>query len=642
MLMYTCVNVKENYVNSKKSFQKLESDVDVNNIYLPLHLYKEVQELNSLVGKDCEEYQSKKDRHLSYIKERREEVKQVLSEAHVRSIEEPFFWISTEWLRQWSDIITPSCIDNLPIQCSHGKVPFTRVTLMKRLSNTAWQWLFAKYGGGPELTNDDFCIDCLKNAAEKAVKADDYREKRAVLRELAEAALAGNCSVGTSYYVSRPWLLQWLRRRNVDTPCDADAGPTAALTCTHGNLLPELSSGAKRVLVPESLWNFFYENAVKVKPEDSLGSSAFPADTEPCETCSKEMTEVASLEDSLRAEKLRQRQNHEKLILGKSFALHADCSYFLIPSSWLAKWRAYVTTTGKNMSSIIEPENLEAIICSLTCKHSRLVERPLELAWKRGVISQKISTTGGLALISESDWKFFCEEWNAQESKGIHAKIAFANNTTNKVPGSSQEVPVVDEELDQIKEEKYCQLEERAPFIITDPEICEVCIGERESSELVQKLNYSDEDICVYLVHGKEAPRSIIEPSNAPGRTSKRSKKTLHGSSMNFRVSGTTSVYQLKMMIWEAFGVVKENQKLCKGVVEIEGDSATLADKNIFPGDILWVVDSEIYENRDIADELSEQKMEPNQAEEGFRGTLLSSVMHVQALKDNPTDDSVV
>ncbi|KAG0459753.1 hypothetical protein HPP92_022881 [Vanilla planifolia] len=171
----------------------------------------------------------------------------------------------------------------------------------------------------------------------------------------------------------------------------------------------------------------------------------------------------------------------------------------------------------KNMSSIIEPENLEAIICSLTCKHSRLVERPLELAWKRGVISQKISTTGGLALISESDWKFFCEEWNAQESKGIHAKIAFANNTTNKVPGSSQEVPVVDEELDQIKEEKYCQLEERAPFIITDPEICEVCIGERESSELVQKLNYSDEDICVYLVHGKEAPRSIIEPSNAPG-----------------------------------------------------------------------------------------------------------------------------
>lgn len=46
---------------------------------------------------------------------------------------------------------------------------------------------------------------------------------------------------------------------------------------------------------------------------------------------------------------------------------------------------------------------------------------------------------------------------------------------------------------------------------------------------------------------------------------------------------------------------MKENQKLHKGSVEIEGDSATLADKNIFPGDVLWVKDSEIHENRDIA-----------------------------------------
>jgi len=46
---------------------------------------------------------------------------------------------------------------------------------------------------------------------------------------------------------------------------------------------------------------------------------------------------------------------------------------------------------------------------------------------------------------------------------------------------------------------------------------------------------------------------------------------------------------------------VKENQKLHKGSVEIEDDLATLADKSIFPGDVLWVRDSEIYENRDIA-----------------------------------------
>lgn len=105
---------------------------------------------------------------------------------------------------------------------------------------------------------------------------------------------------------------------------------------------------------------------------------------------------------------------------------------------------------------------------------------------------------------------------------------------------------------------------------------------------------------------------------------------------------------------------MKENQKLHKGSVEIEGDSATLADKNIFPGDVLWVSDSEIHENRDIAgtkeplagnlsetidpfmrkkpiflrlsDELSEQKLESHQTEEGFRGTLLLSDVSIQVL----------
>lgn len=47
--------------------------------------------------------------------------------------------------------------------------------------------------------------------------------------------------------------------------------------------------------------------------------------------------------------------------------------------------------------------------------------------------------------------------------------------------------------------------------------------------------------------------------------------------------------------------VVKENQKLHKGSREIEGESATLAEMNIFPGDVLWVADTKIHENRDIA-----------------------------------------
>lgn len=47
--------------------------------------------------------------------------------------------------------------------------------------------------------------------------------------------------------------------------------------------------------------------------------------------------------------------------------------------------------------------------------------------------------------------------------------------------------------------------------------------------------------------------------------------------------------------------VVKENQILHKGSKVIDGETDCLADRNIFPGDVLWVTDSKIHENRDIA-----------------------------------------
>lgn len=96
-------------------------------------------------------------------------------------------------------------------------------------------------------------------------------------------------------------------------------------------------------------------------------------------------------------------------------------------------------------------------------------------------------------------------------------------------------------------------------FTLLDIQVCESCIGEKESCELMQKLNYCNEDICVILVRGKEVPRSILEASKGTTETdrrvSKRSRKTKNGSSVMLKVSASTSIYQLKMMIWESFGV---------------------------------------------------------------------------------------
>jgi len=93
-------------------------------------------------------------------------------------------------------------------------------------------------------------------------------------------------------------LQQWLKRKILDAPSEADAGPTAPIRCPHGQLMPDQAAGAKRVLVPENLWLFLY--AVAVNADDLLECATFPSDSEQCSQCSDELSEVAVMEDSLR------------------------------------------------------------------------------------------------------------------------------------------------------------------------------------------------------------------------------------------------------------------------------------------------------------------------------------------------------
>ena len=48
-------------------------------------------------------------------------------------------------------------------------------------------------------------MDCLKDGAKTAVSVDVYRDKKASLNNVAEAALSGNIPEGPSYFVSKAW-----------------------------------------------------------------------------------------------------------------------------------------------------------------------------------------------------------------------------------------------------------------------------------------------------------------------------------------------------------------------------------------------------------------------------------------------------
>ncbi|KAI3915584.1 hypothetical protein MKX01_015409 [Papaver californicum] len=522
---------------------------------LSVHLFEEIKVLNESYATSCQTYQQEKERQTVRISEQRQEVSSILSEAPVTSLEEPYFWIATDWLRQWDDNIAPPVLDNTSIQCSHGGVPVSKVGFMKRLSERAWTRLLSKYGcHGPEnsASGVDLCNDCLRDGAKTMVRADGYRDQGSSFKETADASLAGKFLDGTMYYVP------------------------------HGELMPEQASGAKRVLVPEDLWLFLYENSNQ-----------------------KHVLYAAS--SLMREAKLKERQNHEKLFLGKKNALYPGCKYYLLPSCWLTKWRSYVITSAKNVASSAGPDPLDVVIDSLTCeKHGKLLERPLDLICERSLIFQKPSTIDGLTIISENDWKFFCEDWQGANSKCVSAEIELSS-------GSCEEMPTSEAYPNPSNHE----VESRKPTIKTYPMICEECIRKKRKQRANAKINGKE-----------EAPKSVLDPScavsEAHRRTSKRARKNSYENSVNLKVSSSMSIYRLKMMIWESFGVVKENQMLHKGHMLIEEDCATLDDMNIFPGDRLWVRYTELHENRDIADEVSRENSEVKRSEEGFRGTLLT------------------
>jgi hypothetical protein len=91
-------------------------------------------------------------------------------------------------------------------------------------------------------------------------------------------------------------------------------------------------------------------------------------------------------------------------------------------------------------------------------------------------------------------------------------------------------------------------------------QVCKECIEERETHELLSRLNYTNMDITVDLVRGKNPPPSLLVPTSgieAERRTSKRARRAsaTSGARISLNVSGDTTVFQLKLQIWEALAV---------------------------------------------------------------------------------------
>jgi len=113
----------------------------------------------------------------------------------------------------------------------------------------------------------------------------------------------------------------------------------------------------------------------------------------------------------------------------------------------------------------------------------------------------------------------------------------------------------------------------------------------------VEKVNYRNEDIHIYFIRGKEAPKCIKEASKAvpvsDRRTSKRSRRTSSENLVSLKVSSSTSVYHLNLL-GVCYRSLRRIRSFTKVMLRLK-----MTDKIVFFMGMFFGRETEIYENRE-------------------------------------------
>lgn len=73
-----------------------------------------------------------------------------------------------------------------------------------------------------------------------------------------------------------------------------------------------------------------------------------------------------------------------------------------------------------------------------------------------------------MAIVSESDWKSFCEDWGGIETEGISAIIVFNSVVEDNAVGLSKDTPMSEEHMDSAAHD---DAESSVPVFKTSPKV---------------------------------------------------------------------------------------------------------------------------------------------------------------------------
>lgn len=108
------------------------------------------------------------------VEERREHIKEVVNviKPDLDDPEDAYF-IDAEWLTKWANAPPNEempAISNSDLLCEHNRLDPLAWDSAKRVSGAAWGMLLDKWGGGPQLTQKDLCLECTTSQLEEIVQ----------------------------------------------------------------------------------------------------------------------------------------------------------------------------------------------------------------------------------------------------------------------------------------------------------------------------------------------------------------------------------------------------------------------------------------------------------------------------------------
>lgn len=577
--------------------------VDTGSFSPPPRAQEVVNSLNAAHDMACDAYAKREKEVKEHFNELLKKMKDVYSSWSVNSMDEDSVIISRQTLERWlskslakqktkpkgeeEPETTPEILPTSDILCQHDALDPQRANNMKRVSARAYEKLveFGESEIYPVCQVQNVCEICVRESfVEKLYQVEHPRlvaQFDAVCDETPDQP---------GYWISKNWLKDWrLQKPKIHTPLQGDAPPDAPeylghVVCEHDQL--SLVSTARK--------------SISTKAGDII-KGLFPqwvprsTQEELCAVC--EATINMSREDKreLRRkaedEKARLRHMHDNALTGNTLLLeNVPCA--ILPAHFVRLWRKWVTrpTDGPRPEGVNNSQFL--------CEHGHLLFDPnCPNDWDTSI-----------AVVQMTEWILLADLYPCIFPITLEKKLV--ENPPN----------VFDTKFEH------------------DIPVCRDCRSKRRS-------NYDVAEITVRLLSGKNTSKDIVtqekghkseengqHPQMAYGsnrtfgtRQSKRIRESKDGvEKKRVTVSKSTTVKDIKVMLYEALKIPTICQRLSYCGQELDDNSVTVATLGLLINDVLDLrEEAEDDENATTDDPTRVKKR--RKEERGFGGTLLAS-----------------